>query len=424
MLKSSVYSDQSVLEWMETANILGRNYNLYDHWKARMSTIVFTTKAKDFSEAVSWVFKGVAKNAKDIEFETLRLSLDKSTLQLTAYDGSSIYSSKIDVNRDVDSTESYQAVVPGGQIQQIASILKSGRSDKDDTTITYDNKTIVITNGRSKMTLHTVTVRRLELPETPAPVGLVNAGDFRTSVNQVFPATSTDDTIPSLSAILLEFYPQRKVIRLVACDRFQLGVKEISYDPVDVDVPSSEDGPAFSALINGRQLRKLVSGVHDADMLTVHTKVDGNGQFGISSTRLSGYVSTYVNDFVKYQALLKTALPHRMTIDRAQLKSAVSSIVSLGKPDQVVFLEIRNGSITVYNKDKDSNIEVDALTEGDVEVDFYFNPTYLTGVLNSAEAQVISWEFDSERKPVVVRNVRLDGNDETTWRHLIVPHRG
>lgn len=380
----------------------------------------FTVDSKAFADAVSWVGKGVSRNANIPEYETIHLKLEGSTLSLTGYNGASLYTHVLDAGRNIGDEDDYNAVVNGPMLTQVSKVLKSGL-----VTIEAGKKNLLVRGGRSQFTVPLMNLRVAQLPKVPDTLGTVLSGDLRTAINQVSVAASSDETLASLTAVLFEFHPAARKIRLVACDRFQLAIKDIAYDPAPgaLEAPGEEGAAALRVVIPARALKVLIAGLTDNDVFTVHGATKG-AYFGISSPKTSGYVNTFDDDFVKYERLLSVAMPHRLTVDTEALKSAVSTIVSVGKPGQNVLVTVNADGIVVSNMAKDSSVEVDAIVPEGVEEEFGFSSSYLNGALRSADADTVSMAFQGPRKPAVFHGVDGSGEDAPQWMHLVMPTRG
>ena len=72
------------------------------------------------------------------------------------------------------------------------------------------------------------------LPDSPAPVGVVDAGVLATAVGQVAAAASRDDTLPMLTAICLDITGD--VLTLAATDRYRLAAREVAFTPAEPDL--------------------------------------------------------------------------------------------------------------------------------------------------------------------------------------------
>ena len=69
------------------------------------------------------------------------------------------------------------------------------------------------------------------LPDSPEPVGTVDAGVLAAAVGQVAAAASRDDTLPMLTAICLDITGD--VMTLAATDRYRMAAREAAFTPAE-----------------------------------------------------------------------------------------------------------------------------------------------------------------------------------------------
>lgn len=378
-----------------------------------MSTII-SLDAKEFAAAISWSGRGVARGSSSISESAVSFSLVGQQLLLRAFDGSGYFESKVSVVRSTDDDGRDVAVAIHGPLLASASKVLRGV----DARLEFDKDKIVIRTGRSHYSLPTLKATKLVAPATADSVGSILAADFKQAINQVSVAAASDEALVELTGVLLKFSPAASSIRLVACDRYQLAVKDVSYTPVDA---AAED---FEVLVPAKELKKLASGISADTMVELHADND-SAFFGIASPQDSGFVNVFSEQFVAYERLMQASFPHRLVVDQREIKSAVSDIGSLISSHEGIFLHFNaeDGIIRVHNAADDSEVEVDAQLPAGVDEDFGFSKEYLVGALNSISTGSMSFEFGPTGKPVIIREVDDNGEDAAGWYHLVMPRR-
>lgn len=382
--------------------------------------VIISVDSRELVSAISWASKGVNRNGSTVAESAVSFSLEGNTLTLKSFDGSGYFESRLQVARGVeDSGENLALAIHGPLLTSATKILKSG-----DTRLEFGKDKVVLRTGRSHFSLPTLKVTKIAMPDVADNVGTVLANEFKQAVSQVAIAASNDETLAALTGILIEFRPLSKTLRLVACDRYQLAVRDIEYTPAEGTYDAeSTDEVAFKVLVPAKELKKLATGVDAGSILELRA-AEGNAFFGLSSPSESGYVNVFNEEFVAYDKLMRATYPTRMVVDRAELRSAVSDLSVLIAGHEAVHLHINESLVRVHNAADDSEIEVDAtLSNNDVNEDFGFSKEYISGALSSPTSSKISFEFGNSGKPVVVREVDEEENNTTGWYHLIMPRR-
>lgn len=382
--------------------------------------VIISVDSRELVSAISWSSKGVNRNGSTAAESAVSFQLEGNTLTLKSFDGSGYFESRLQVARGVeDSGENLSLAIHGPLLTSATKILKSG-----DTRLEFGKDKVVLRTGRSHFSLPTLKVTKIAMPDVASNVGTVLANEFKQAVSQVAIAASGDETLAALTGILIEFRPLSKTLRLVACDRYQLAVRDIEYTPEEgAHDAESTDEVAFKVLVPAKELKKLATGVDAGSILELRASSD-NAFFGLSSPSESGYVNVFNEEFVAYDKLMRATYPTRMVVDRAELRSAVSDLSVLIAGHEAIHLHINESLVRVHNAADDSEIEVDALlSNNDVNEDFGFSKEYISGALSSPTSTKISFEFGNSGKPVVVREVDEEENDTTGWYHLIMPRR-
>lgn len=388
--------------------------NQYDkmNWNERGTMTTVKLEAKGLQDVLSWANKINSKKTSMREAETVFLSLEQGILTASGFDGSAIFSASTETLEVSDNRVRKASIATSA----VASLLKVLRTS--EVRIDFEEKELRVHMPRVDTTIPYVTVRRQSTPETPESVGTLLSNDIKKALGQVSIAVSSDAAAVALTGVLFEFSPSKKTVSLVACDRFQLAIKKVKYEPVN---ETAED---FSILLPYSDLRKLFVGVDDDTTLAIHAKA-GHSFFGIESVDTRGFINTYQNDYVNYQQFLKLQFSQDFTVKKSDFKSALSDVVAFGSLGDPVRVKVSGTVLTIASQNESAVAEVDITTSSsggiEEEVEFSFSPEYLLKSLNSLDSTVFRWKYIAFSKPVVFREVTEAGNDRDSWYYLVMP---
>lgn len=368
-------------------------------------------EAKGLQDVLSWANKINSKKNSMREAETVFLSLEQGVLTASGFDGSAIFSASTETI-EVSDNRPRKASIATSAVGALLKVLKTSEISLD-----FQEKDLLVHMPRVDTTIPYVVVKRQGTPAVPDSVGTLLSNDIKRALIQVAIAVSTDVAAVALTGVSLVFSPSKKTVSLIACDRFQLAIKKVKYDPVD---NKAED---FSVLLPYSDLRKLFMGLGDDTTLSLHAQA-GHSFFGIQSVDQSGFINTYQNDYPNIQQFLKLEreFPSDFTVNKTAFKSALSDVIAFGNPGDPIRIKVSDGLLTVASQSDTAVAEVDITTSGEVEeLEFSFSPEYLLKSLASIDSTVFRWKYMSFSKPVIFREVTDSGNDRDSWYYLIMP---
>ncbi len=122
------------------------------------------------------------------------------------------------------------ALVPGRLLAEITRSLPDRPAE-----FSADGDVVNLRCGQAEFGLVCLPMQEYPaLPDSPEPVGTVDAGVLADAVGQVAAAASRDDTLPMLTAICLDITGD--VITLAATDRYRMAAREAAFTPADPEI--------------------------------------------------------------------------------------------------------------------------------------------------------------------------------------------
>lgn len=381
----------------------------------------FSVDSKELASAIQWASNGVESKPTSTTGSVIIMTLEGTTLSLEAFDGTGHFKSSVAVSRDVsDDGLDVKRVLNGAMLRGVVKLLKG-----QATNLRVDGRSLLIKVGRGSYNLNFLPEDRLNIPPQAEVAGTINAGELKHAVNQVVAAASNDEILVELTGVLIEFHPKTKTIRMVATDRYQMSLCEISFDPA----PTLTE--QYDVLVPAKDLKRLLQGTNNAETLTIRA----GGQvkfFGVETTYEQGSVGLLSNEFVKYERLMTATYANDLVVDRNELRNAVSNTAAFLSKNDPVIIKISHNLINISGTtDKtSSDVDVDAevtftsdAPDTDKTINFSFGQELLMGALSSATSTKVSIQFNQAGRPVLFKEVNEEDARLEHWQHLVMPRR-
>jgi len=231
--------------------------------------------------------------------------------------------------------------------------------------------------------------------------------DFKSIVEKVVFACSTDDSRPILKGCLFEI--ENNLLTSVSLDGFRMSV-------IKKEVESSGN---FKAIIPARTLSEI-SKLSDKENGDIKILLQKNVLFvEIGNTTL---VSRLIEgDFVKYNHILPTEFENEVILNKQNFLNSIERASVVAKNDRfnVIKLDIKEEEMEVSAKSEVGfvNEKVDISLKGK-DLTIAFNGKYMTDFLKIASSDFIKLNLNSETDPCVMKEV---GNEE--FLYLVLPVR-
>ena len=171
----------------------------------------FTVEQGALVDGVNWVSRSLS--TRPIKTELLGIVIDASgdDVLLSASDLETASKSHF----AAEIKEKGKVLVPGKLLAEICRSLPN-----KPITFALDGSRVLVTSGSAKFTLPTLSITEYpNLPELPAPTGVVPSDTFATAVAQVAIAAGRDDSLPTLTGVHIEI--NEESVTLAATDRYR-----------------------------------------------------------------------------------------------------------------------------------------------------------------------------------------------------------
>src|SRR5258705_6623972 len=163
---------------------------------ARIGTMKFTVARDALGEAVAFIARALPSRPVVPVLSGMLIEAGADGLTLSCFD----YEVSARVRVDAEVSETGSALVPGRLLAEITRSLPDRPAE-----IAADGDVVNLRCGQAEFGLVCLPMQEYPaLPDSPAPVGVVDAGVLATAVGQVAAAASRDDTLPMLTAICLD----------------------------------------------------------------------------------------------------------------------------------------------------------------------------------------------------------------------------
>jgi DNA polymerase III subunit beta len=183
----------------------------------------FTVARDALGEAVAFISRALPSRPVVPVLSGMLVEASADGLTLSCFD----YEVSARVAVDAEVSAPGCALVPGRLLAEITRSLPDQPAE-----FAADGDVVNLRCGQAEFGLVCLPMQEYPaLPESPAPVGTVEAGVLAGAVAQVAAAASRDDTLPMLTAICLDITAD--VLTLAATDRYRLAAREAAFSPAE-----------------------------------------------------------------------------------------------------------------------------------------------------------------------------------------------
>jgi len=371
----------------------------------------FRAERTEFADAAAWALRTVGARATLPALSGVRMEVAGDRLSLSSTDLEIASELSIPVQAERDGVCLVPGRLLGDVVRSLPNAAVSAEADADR---------LHLSCGRAQFDLRLMPVEdfpALPQPAPDAPVAVMKAADFASTVAQVARAASADDARPVLTGVHLE--AKGGTLTAAATDSYRLAVRTMPWDQsteAEVLVPRRAlEEARRSADALGGEVRLVL----EASQVTFQM-----GDRWLSTRLIEG-------TFPPFRQLIPTGYERRLTVDRAELAEVVRRVSVVGDANTTVTpvtLHLTRDSVRVTAGSGEVG-QAEETLPGELEgedLQIAFNPRYLTDGLDATGSERVVMEFRDELKPAVIRPAQEeDGEGQPTvdFLYLLMPVR-
>src|SRR6266566_2644486 len=190
---------------------------------ARIVTMKFTVARDALGDAVAFISRALPSRPVVPVLSGMLVEASAEGLILSCFD----YEVSARVRVDADVAAAGSALIPGRLLAEITRSLPDRPAE-----FQADGDVVNLRCGQAEFGLVCLPMQEYPaLPDSPGPVGTVEAAVLAAAVGQVAAAASRDDTLPMLTAVCLDITGD--VMTLAATDRYRLAAREAPFAPAE-----------------------------------------------------------------------------------------------------------------------------------------------------------------------------------------------
>lgn len=364
---------------------------LLEYVKNRKETkMKFECKKDELLNALETITPAIsAKNNNPLLSNVLIFAQEKS-LTFTATSLDITLSTSINIT----ASEAGSILVPA---QKLIAVVKE-LSDADTVSIaTKENKALTLKSGNSVFKLGCMSAEKFpegKITKTDNNVTITSA-TLKSLINKVSFAMLPDTSRPTLNGVLFEFV--KDILTVVATDAKRIAVAKIKL--------IGEINASFILPMKSVNILTKMLGTGDVAINVEKSKVSFVGKETI-------FISNLIDgDFPAYEKAIPKAIADKLSIDKAELISALKKAALFTSPDSIaVKLNISTDKVMISKQTEIDDVQIKLPCKYAKEVTIGFNPTYLLEVLSSISDTKLEIEIDSGDTPALLRK-----KDEYTY---------
>lgn len=381
----------------------------------------FRVDSGAFAEAVAWTARALPARPAVPVLAGMRLELpaaDSQALRFSSFD----YEVSARAAVDVDAEEPGEVLVSGKLLAEIARSLPDRPVE-----VAADDARVHLTCGSSKFTLLTLPLEDYpDLPEMPGIAGSVGGDSFAAGVRQVAAAASRDDTLPMLTGVHMAFSADS--LTLAATDRYRIAVRDLWWQPRELDIDTSALVPARTLADTARSLESGTNvdiALSSAALGGGATVGAGQGMVGFENAGRRTTTRLIDSEFLKYEHRFPTQFEAQAEVSVAPLVEAVKRVALVAERHTPLRLSFAPTELLLQAGSGDDAQALEALEvnyEGE-EMTIAFSPQYFLEGLNAVESPTARLGFIAPTKPAVISGVPAGEKEQPDFRYLVMPLR-
>lgn len=376
----------------------------------------FRVERDVFADAVAWTARSIPTRPGTVpQLSGIKLSTTSEGLAMSGFD----YETSAEVTSAAQVADDGSVLVSGRLLADIARALPHQPVD-----VALDGSKVSLTCGSSRFSLQTMPVEDYPaLPEMPSTVGSVDSDLFTAAVAQAVTAAGRDDMLPVLTGVKIEIDGGR--LSLLATDRFRLSLRELTWDPDQLDFQASALVPArvlsdtAKSLATGSRMRIALGGDGGSDGL-IGFAADSASGHRLTTTRLIEGAFPNVRQLFPNATDVSARLEVSALIEavkRVSLVAGRNTPIRLTFGESMVTLEAGNGEEAQASESLEVALSGDGMTIG-------FNPSYLLDGLQAVSGSHVHVAMTEPGRPAAFASLSdLDGDPDLDFRYLLMPLR-
>jgi len=378
--------------------------------------VKFRVERDVFADAVAWTARSIPTRPGTVpQLSGIKLSTTSEGLAMSGFD----YETSAEVTSAAQVADDGSVLVSGRLLADIARALPHQPVD-----VALDGSKVSLTCGSSRFSLQTMPVEDYPaLPEMPSTVGSVDSDLFTAAVAQAVTAAGRDDMLPVLTGVKIEIDGGR--LSLLATDRFRLSLRELTWDPDQLDFQASALVPArvlsdtAKSLATGSRMRIALGGDGGSDGL-IGFAADSASGHRLTTTRLIEGAFPNVRQLFPNATDVSARLEVSALIEavkRVSLVAGRNTPIRLTFGESMVTLEAGNGEEAQASESLEVALSGDGMTIG-------FNPSYLLDGLQAVSGSHVHVAMTEPGRPAAFASLSdLDGDPDLDFRYLLMPLR-
>jgi len=372
----------------------------------------FRVERDALADAVAWTAKSLPTRPPVPVLAGVLLNVGDGRLTVSGFDYEVSSQVQVDVQADADG----KVLVSGRLLAEITRALPAKPVD-----VATEGSRVEITCGSARFTLPTMPVEDYPtLPDMPRSAGRIDAAAFATAVQQVQVAAGRDDTLPMITGVKLEL--EGSALTLMATDRYRAAMRELEWQPDEADTSLTALVPARTLHETARALGPLGGTVG----IALSAAGAGEGMIGFTggdrrttSRLLEG------ENYPPLRSIFPTEYVSHARVPSAALAEVVKRVALVAERNNPVRLSFSTDSLVVEagaTEDARASEALECEYAGD-EMTTAFNPQYLLDGLGQLAKPIAVLSFVDPMKPAVISSRSEDGEDDPTYKYLIMPVR-
>ena len=362
------------------------------------------------SDAVQWSARALPTRPPVPILAGVKLSAHDGVLELSTFDRE--VSARSEVPVELESPG--QLLVSGKLLSDITRVLPN----KDVVLESHDSQ-LTITCGNSSFNLSTMSLDDYPtFPELPKDQGKIDATEFAAAIQQVVIASSKDEAVPLLTGVRIIIDGNK--ITLLATDRYRLSMREIEWEPVDVDIQAN-------ILVKAKVLSdiaKSMSGTGDIEIFLNDNEDQRSSLIGFSAGSRRATSVLMDGDYPDVMKLFPAEITLAYSCHRQELLEAVRRVSLVAERKTSIRLTFEDGSLQLDATQGDTasaSESVQMFTDSE-NIRTAFNPQFLQEGLNVCDTDLVHFGFTDPKKAAVLQGQPgKDNEPDPAFRYLLMP---
>ncbi|MFE4206099.1 DNA polymerase III subunit beta [Streptomyces goshikiensis] len=339
----------------------------------------------------------------------IRLKATTGTLAVAAFD----YETSAQATVEAEVTAPGTVLVPGRMLADITRTIR-GSHPVD---LQLDGTRLVLTSGRTRYTLHTLSPE--EYPTLPRPAqanGTVAGPALAEAIQQVATAAGRDDALPILTGIQAEITDD--TISFAATDRYRFALRPVPWTPTETT------GATTRITIPAKSLAEAAKILATDDQVNL-TLPASHGVLGLAGRTRTLTLRAMDGQLPDHRGLWPTNFTATADLDAADLADAVKRMALVAERGHPVKLHLTDGALALSAGtagDASARDQVTATTHMRTiaPVTIAFNPGYLLDGVTALKTDRIRLQIVNPVKPALLTPTDAT---PTALRYLIMPIR-